>query len=136
MAKSNRNNTLIFILLAVIVALVAFLIWRNQNKPKGEKVAVEKAEKRTIVEKVSASGKVFPQTEVKISSDVSGEIVELLIEEGDSVVSGQLLARIDPDAYQSQVERGVAGIEALPVGAVRILRASDQHGDSCRRVFP
>ncbi|MCB0546732.1 MAG: efflux RND transporter periplasmic adaptor subunit [Phaeodactylibacter sp.] len=110
MAKSNRNNTLIFILLAVIVALVAFLIWRNQNKPKGEKVAVEKAEKRTIVEKVSASGKVFPQTEVKISSDVSGEIVELLIEEGDSVVSGQLLARIDPDAYQSQVERGVAGV--------------------------
>lgn len=110
MAKSKRNNTLIFVLLAAIVALVAFLIWRNQNKPKGEKVAVEKAEKRTIIEKVSASGKVFPQTEVKISSDVSGEIVELLIEEGDSVISGQLLARIDPDAYQSQVERGVAGV--------------------------
>ncbi len=110
MAKSKRNNTLIFVLLAIIVALVAFLIWRNQNKPKGEKVAVEKAEKRTIIEKVSASGKVFPQTEVKISSDVSGEIVELLVEEGDSVISGQLLARIDPDAYQSQVERGVAGV--------------------------
>ncbi|MCO6491658.1 MAG: efflux RND transporter periplasmic adaptor subunit [Phaeodactylibacter sp.] len=111
MAKpKNRNNALIFVLLAVIVALVGFLIWRNQSKPKGEKVAVEKAEKRTITEKVSASGKVFPQTEVKISSDVSGEIVELLVEEGDSVVSGQLLARIDPDAYQSQVERGVAGV--------------------------
>ncbi|MCB0567830.1 MAG: efflux RND transporter periplasmic adaptor subunit [Phaeodactylibacter sp.] len=110
MAKSKRNNTIIFVLLAVIVALVAFLIWRNKSKPKGEKVAIEKAEKRTITEKVSASGKVFPQTEVKISSDVSGEIVELLVEEGDSVVNGQLLARIDPDAYQSQVERGVAGV--------------------------
>lgn len=112
MAKSNRNNKLIFILLAAIAVLVAFLIWRNQNKPKGEKVAIEKAEKRSITEKVSASGKVFPQTEVKISSDVSGEIVELLIEEGDSVVAGQLLARIDPDAYQSQVERGVAGVNS------------------------
>lgn len=112
MAKLNRNNTLIIVLLVAITALVAFLVWRNKNKPKGEKVAVEKVEKRAIVEKVSASGKVFPQTEVKISSDVSGEIVELLVEEGDSVVSGQLLARIDPDAYQSQVERGVAGVNS------------------------
>ena len=112
MAKLNRNNTLIIVLIVVIVALVGFLIWRNKNKPKGEKVAVEQVEKRTITEKVAASGKVFPQTEVKISSDVSGEIVELLVEEGDSVVSGQLLARIDPDAYQSQVERGVAGVNS------------------------
>ena len=53
---------------------------------------------------VSASGKIFPQTEVKISSDVSGEVVELyVVEEGDSVVPNQLLAKIDADAYQSQV---------------------------------
>jgi len=112
MAKSKRNNRLIIILIALIVILVAAVIWRSQNKPKGEKVAVEKAEKRTIVEEVSASGKIFPQTEVKISSDVSGEIVDLLVEEGDSVVSGQLLARIDPDAFESQVERGIAGVNS------------------------
>lgn len=108
----KRNNTLIFALIGIIAVLVAFLIWRNQSKPKGEKVITELAEKRTIVEEVSASGKVFPQTEVKISSDVSGEIVDLLIEEGDSVISGQLLARIDPDAFESQVERGAASVNS------------------------
>lgn len=113
MSKTKkRSNTLIFALLGVIAILVAVVIWRNQSKPKGEKVITEQAEKRTIVEEVSASGKVFPQTEVKISSDVSGEIVDLLIEEGDSVVSGQLLARIDPDAFESQVERGAASVNS------------------------
>ncbi|WP_282784795.1 efflux RND transporter periplasmic adaptor subunit [Phaeodactylibacter xiamenensis] len=108
----KRSNTIIFALIALIAILVAVVIWRNQSKPKGEKVITEQAEKRTIVEEVSASGKVFPQTEVKISSDVSGEIVDLLIEEGDSVVSGQLLARIDPDAFESQVERGAASVNS------------------------
>ncbi|MCI4651001.1 efflux RND transporter periplasmic adaptor subunit [Phaeodactylibacter sp.] len=113
MSKTKkRSNTIIFALIGLIAILVAVVIWRNQSKPKGEKVITEQAEKRTIVEEVSASGKVFPQTEVKISSDVSGEIVDLLIEEGDSVVSGQLLARIDPDAFESQVERGAASVNS------------------------
>ncbi len=99
-------------LAAFIVVLVAVAIVRQQSKPKGELVQVEKIERRTIREKVSASGKIFPQTEIKISSDVSGEVVELYVAEGDSVVTGQLLAKIDPDAYQSQVERGVAGVNS------------------------
>ena len=108
--KKKNNNLFIVILLLVIAALVTAVAVRNNNKPKGEKVVVEKAENRSILETVSASGKVFPVTEVKISSDVSGEIVELYVEEGDSVVAGQVLARIDPDAYQSQVERGQASV--------------------------
>ena len=107
MAK-RRSNRIIWILIIVITIGVIAAVLSSQSKPKGIKVTIEAVEKRTIIEKVSASGKVFPQTEVKISSDVSGEIVELLVEEGDSVVQGQLLAKIDPDAYQSQVERGVA----------------------------
>jgi HlyD family secretion protein len=55
-------------------------------------------------------GKIFPETEVKISSDVSGEIVELYVNEGDSVVAGQILAKINPDAYISAVERGEASL--------------------------
>lgn len=110
MTKRKNKNTLVFILLGVIVLLMAVAIIKNKTKAKGEKVSVEKVEKRTIAEKVTASGKIFPETEIKISSDVSGEIVELYIEEGDSVVMGQLLAKIDPDAYQSQVERGVASV--------------------------
>ena len=113
MAKRKKSNNLLIIILGVLlVGLVGVAVWKAKNKPKGEKVYIEKVEKRTIKEEVAASGKVFPQTEVKISSDVSGEIVELLVEEGDSVKLGQLLAKIDPDAYQSQVERGVAGVNS------------------------
>ena len=112
MAKKKGNYTLVIALVVIVLALVAFLWIKNRNKPKGEKVNVEKVELRTIREQVAASGKVFPQTEVKISSDVSGEIVELSVEEGDSVVTGQLLAKIDPDAYQSQVERGRAQVNS------------------------
>ena len=110
MTKRKNKNTLVFILVGIIAVLLIGAVIKSRSKTKGEKVSVEKVEKRTIKEKVSASGKVFPETEVKISSDVSGEIVELYIEEGDSVVSGQLLAKIDPDAYQSQVERGFASV--------------------------
>ncbi|MFT4760805.1 MAG: HlyD family secretion protein [Paraglaciecola sp.] len=115
MAKKNKNknnNKLIFILVGLIAVLIAAVMYKQKNKPQGEKVAAENAEKRTIKETVAASGKVFPITEVKISSDVSGEIVELKVAEGDSVVTGQLLAKVDPDAYESQVERGVANVNS------------------------
>ena len=115
MAKRKRNNNLIFILIGAIVLLGALGYWKQQSRPKGEKITTEKVEPRTIKEMVAASGKVFPQTEVKISSDVSGEIVELYVEEGDSVEVGQILAKIDPDAYQSQVERGVASVNGPEV---------------------
>ena len=112
MAKKKRKNTLIYVLLGVIVLLIAGVYFKKKNEPKGEKVTAEKVEKRTIKENSAASGKVFPVTEVKISSDVSGEIVKLVVEEGDSVVTGQMLAKVDPDAYQSQVERGQANVNS------------------------
>lgn len=109
MAK-RKNNWWIILLVILVLALLGGGIWKSRQKPKGEKVSVEKIEKRTIKETVAASGKVFPETEVKISSDVSGEVVELYVEEGDSVQAGQLLARVDPDAFQSAVERGQASV--------------------------
>jgi len=112
MAKRKGKNRLVIILVLIIAVLVALAIWRNRSRPQGKEVRVEKVQRRTIREMVAASGKVFPQTEVKISSDVSGEIVELAVEEGDSVVSGDLLAKIDPDAIQSQVERGQAQVNS------------------------
>ncbi|MBK6903128.1 MAG: efflux RND transporter periplasmic adaptor subunit [Saprospirales bacterium] len=121
MAKRNRSNLWLYILIGLTVVVIGIVAWRNNSKPKGEKVSIEKVEKRTIREMVSASGKVFPVTEVKISSDVSGEVVELYVEEGDSVVVGQLMARIDPDAYQSQVERGVAGVNTAKSQAANAL---------------
>jgi len=103
---------IIIIVLALIVIGVLAAIAFGNRKETGTKVFTTEAKNRTIQEIVSASGKIFPQTEVKISSDVSGEVVELYVEEGDSVVPNQLLAKIDADAYQSQVARGVAGVNS------------------------
>lgn len=102
---------IIIILALVAIAVIAAMAF-GQRKEEGTRVFTTEAETRTIQETVAASGKIFPQTEVKISSDVSGEIVELYVEEGDSVVAGQLLAKIDPDIYQSQVARGVASVNS------------------------
>ncbi len=110
--KKKSRKWLILALLLIIGALVAYLIWKSGQEPTGEEVTTEKVTKRTINETVTASGRIFPETEVKISSDVSGEIVKLLVEEGDSVVAGQVLAKIDPEAYLSAVERGEASLNS------------------------
>ena len=109
--KRKTNWTLI-ILGALFLIGGGYAFFQNGQKEKGEEVELAKVELRTIKESVAASGRIFPVTEVKISSDVSGEVVELYIEEGDSVKMGKLLARIDPDSYQSQVERGMAGVNS------------------------
>jgi len=68
-------------------------------------VAIEKVQKRNITEMITANGKIKPETEVKISSDVSGEIVELYVKEGDAVKSGDILLKIRPDIYKSNLDR-------------------------------
>jgi HlyD family secretion protein len=78
------------------------------GKDEGVKVTAEKAIKRTIVETVNASGKIYPEIEVKMSPDISGEIVELNVEEGDSVKKGQVLARIYGDIYATQRDQAAA----------------------------
>ena len=116
MTNKKRKNLLIYGLLGVLAILVIAAIYKSKTRQTGEKVEVEKAGLRTIRETVEASGKVFPKTEVKISSDVSGEIVELFVQEGDSVRNGQVLARVDPEAYNSQVERAQAGVNSSKSG--------------------
>ena len=138
MAKKGKN-TFIIILGILLVALLAFAAYKSRSKPKGIEVTTEEVTKRTIREQVSASGKVFPETEVKISSDISGEIVELFVEEGDTVKTGQLLGRIDADTYQSQVQRSeatvsnaraqVANSEAGVSRAEAILKQSEAQRD-------
>jgi HlyD family secretion protein len=99
----------------ILIGVVAFILLLVIGKvtgilggPSKTQVATEKAENRTIVESVSASGKIKPHVEVKISAEVSGEIVELPIKEGDVVKKGQLLCRIRPDILKSGYERAVA----------------------------
>lgn len=91
----------------LIVVIVAIQILKG-SKPT--EVYVESAKIRTIIEVVSATGKVQPETELKISSDVSGEITEMLVKEGDQVKKGDLLCRIRPDIYVSAFERVNASV--------------------------
>ncbi|CAN5151229.1 efflux RND transporter periplasmic adaptor subunit [soil metagenome] len=92
----------------LVAILIVIVIWKKGSGAETLKVTTEKAIKRDITEIVSASGKVQPEVEVKISSDVSGEIVDLLVKEGDTVRKGDLLLRINPVIYQSTVDRMVS----------------------------
>src|SRR5688572_96332 len=115
MAKQKRkSNKMMYWLIGAVGFLIIFLAVGKSagwiGKAKEMEVEIAKAKRVTIVEKVSASGTVQPVTEVKIAPEVSGEIIDLLIEEGDSVVKGQMLVKIRPDTWQSQLERAQAGL--------------------------
>ena len=122
-----KKNRLFLILGAVVVLLIVFAsIGKKKGwigKGNAIKVATEKVEKHDITEKVSASGKIYPVLEVKISPDVSGEIVELNVAEGDSVSKGQLLVRIKPDIYQAMLDQAEA---ALNSSKAQLLNAKAQ----------
>ena len=137
---SKTVKWILFGLLGVIVLLVAFKMLAG-NKDEGLKVSIEKATRRTITETVNASGKVYPEIEVKISPDISGEIVELNVAEGDSVKRGQILARIFADIYALQrdeaasrvnqsaasVENSKASLEALQANLDQAKQAYDRN---------
>jgi HlyD family secretion protein len=92
----------------LVILLVILKKSGTLGKDEGIKVSTEKVTKRTIVETVNASGKVYPVVEVKLSPDISGEIVELNVMEGDSVKKGQVLARIYADIYATQRDQASA----------------------------
>lgn len=105
------NKKLKWIIIALVALIVVLIILKKAGvlgKDEGIKVTAEKAAKRTIVETVNASGKIFPEVEVKLSPDISGEIIELDVEEGDSVKKGQVLAKIYGDIYATQRDQAAA----------------------------
>lgn len=107
------NKKWIWIIGGVVVLISGLLGLKKAGligKDEATKVAVEKATRKDITEIVTASGKVYPEVEVKISPDVSGEIVELKVLEGDSVTKGQLLAMVYADIYATQRDQAAAGV--------------------------
>jgi len=129
----KKRNPLKWLIIIVIALLIFAVIGKKAGWIGGEdkkQVAVEKVKRRSITEMVSASGKIQPEVEVKISPDVSGEIVELNIKEGDRVKKGQLLLRIMPDIYQSYVDRAVASLNSskasLDNARSRVVQAKSQ----------
>jgi len=112
--KSSR--IVIGIVVAVVVLIVAGAIGKKRGWiGKGDvlQVAVEKASRRNIIETVTASGKINPHTEVKLSSEVSGEIITLNAHEGDSVKKGQLLCVINPEVYDAMVTQAEASVNQM-----------------------
>ncbi len=112
-AKKKSNRGLWILTILVVVILIA-LIGANKagliGQPKTLKVQLADVSKQTIVEKVTASGVVQPVTEIIISPDVAGEIIELNVEEGDFVNEGMILAKIRPDNLQSALDRTRANL--------------------------
>lgn len=112
------NKTTKWILISVGILAVLLIVLAKTGvfgKNEGTKVTAEKATVRNIIEVVNASGKIYPEVEVKVSPDISGEITELTVAEGDTVKKGQLLARIYADVYniqRSQAANGVAQSQA------------------------
>lgn len=113
------SKKIIIGLIAIAVILVVVISVSKKDK-KGIQVAIEKVTLQDIVEEVSASGTMYPEMEVKISPDVSGEIIDLYVMEGDTVKKGQLLARINPDIYQTQLEQAKAGLNSSKASASNV----------------
>ncbi len=107
---SKKTKWILISLGILLVALVVLSKAGMFGKEEGTKVTAEKAEKTTIIEVVNASGKIFPEEEVKVSPDISGEITMLNIAEGDTVKKGQILARIYADVYNIQKSQAASGV--------------------------
>src|SRR6476646_2520197 len=106
----NKSLKWILIIVGLLAVLFVGAKMLGKSSKGGTKVTAEKAQKRTIIETVNASGKVYPEVEVKISPDISGEITELDVQEGDSVKKGQVLARIYADIYSSQRDEAASQV--------------------------
>ena len=108
--KSNRKT---HILIAALILIVVLIFIAKGKEEEGIVVNVEHPQRSTITESIPANGKIQPVTEVKISPDVSGEIIELYVKEGDLVERGDLLIKIKQDVYISAVERAQASLNSI-----------------------
>ena len=95
---------------AVLLLIIGLFVASKREKPIP--VTTEKAVRRTILQTVSATGKIQPETEVKISPEVAGEIIELPVQDGMQVKKGDLLVKIKPDSYKALLEQQEAAISA------------------------
>jgi len=111
----NQKKVLPYAIAILVVAIIVLVVGKKQGwfgQDYSISVATETVESKTITELITANGKIQPETEVKISPDVSGEIIELYVEEGDEVIAGDLLCVIKPDMYISALNRAEATLNS------------------------
>ncbi len=133
----------IYYLLGGLVLIIVLLVVLKQkgvigNKDEGKEVETAIVKEINLIETVSATGKVQPEVEVKISSEVSGEIIELPIKEGQAIKKGDLLVRINPDLYESGLSRTAASLSTAKAGlsqAEAQLKEAKANYDRNKRLF-
>ncbi|MCB9252516.1 MAG: efflux RND transporter periplasmic adaptor subunit [Flavobacteriales bacterium] len=109
------NRKVLIIVVSILLVVILLIVFKGKGG-KELKVSVEEAVLKNIVQTVAATGKVQPEIELSISPDVSGEITELYVQEGDTVKEGQILLKIKPDLYISSVDRANAGVSTALTG--------------------
>lgn len=118
----------ILIIVGILIVLLAVAKFTGLiGGEKTEKVTVEKAAERNVIETVTASGKIQPETEVKLSSEVSGEVTELLVKEGDVVKKGQLLIKVRPDVLKSGYDRAIASNSSQRASVAASMQVLEQN---------
>lgn len=128
MANNGKNSKkkkkiIIFSALGALLVIVIVAVVIGSGKDEIIVVQTEKVERRTVTQVVEATGKIQPQTQVKINAEVSGEIIELPVEEGAVVKKGQLLVRIKPDQYTAQRDQAIANLNRMK--AMLVQREAD-----------
>lgn len=103
-SKKQRRNIIIGVISGIVVIVACFAIFGKHGKETPE-VTTEIISRKTIVQTVTAVGKIQPETSVDVSSETSGEIISLNVHDGDTVKAGQLIARIKPDVVEAQLEQ-------------------------------
>lgn len=116
--KSKKRLWIILGIVAVLAVVVVAVAAKNRGAEKPTMITVEKALVKTITHVVTATGKVQPETEVKISPEVAGELIEIPVVEGQSVKKGNLLVRIKPDFYKAQLEQQEAALASAQAASV------------------
>ncbi len=112
-----RSKKAWWIIIVSLLLIVVLVVYMKNKGDDGVKVAVEKTTTHTITETVTASGKIYPETEVKIAPEVSGEITLLNVIEGDSVKKGDIMVKINPAIYNSMVNQAEATVEQSKANA-------------------
>jgi HlyD family secretion protein len=118
--KPKRSRKKLYWILGILLVLIAAGVALGMAKKREQPLPVttDKAFRKTITQLVTATGKIQPEVEVKISPEVSGEIIEMPVKEGDVVHKGQLLLRIKPDAYRAQVEQQESALSSARATSV------------------
>jgi len=136
--KKSKRTLFIVIGVALVLVIAIGAVMAKRKKDKPIEITTDKAFRKSVTQLVTATGKIQPEIEVKIAPEVSGEIIEIPVKEGQLVRKGALLLKIKPDSYQAQVESQMAALNSARASSVRNraeLAKADQDYKRAQQLF-